>query len=595
MAKDVSISLVAQDKTARAFASVQQNISKMGKASIAVGARVAKAGAAMGAAYVAAQIAMAKVSMQNIDALAKTADKLGVTTEALSGLRHAAELSGIEATTFDKALQSMGVQIANAAQGSGVAKDSLEQLGLSAANLTKLPLDQQMAVVADAMQGLENHTDKVRIAYELFGGRGTAVLNMMKDGGAGMKAMAAEAEALGISVNRVDAAQIEAANDAVTRAKGVFTGLSNQLAISFSPLIQQAANDIRGAALDSADFGNTGQTVADRLVKGYAKMRDGVQQIVQFLVFAKGSTLDFAAAFLEVGAAINRVLSPVDKLIDAYNALAEFLGKDTIRKQSEVLDDFAAGLRQNATETFALLDELIAKPPESVGILETYEKIKVAAREAAEVVAANAPGSKVDAGADATAAKLNSRDKLIQQGAMKLADFEKKTALEKTQFVIGQADTQMGAMAANSKKMFAVQKAFQIAQALVNTYAGATQALAAYPPPLGPIMAGMTVAAGLAQVGQIRSQSFDGGGFTGSGSRSGGVDGKGGFNAILHPNESVIDHTKGQGAGGVTVVNNIDATGAGADVEMKIRRAVEQAGSQTIATIQDLMRRRRFA
>lgn len=40
--------------------------------------------------------------------------------------------------------------------------------------------------------------------------------------------------------------------------------------------------------------------------------------------------------------------------------------------------------------------------------------------------------------------------------------------------------------------------------------------------------------------------SFDGGGYTGSGMRSGGVDGKGGFPAILHPNETVIDHSKGQ-------------------------------------------------
>lgn len=39
-------------------------------------------------------------------------------------------------------------------------------------------------------------------------------------------------------------------------------------------------------------------------------------------------------------------------------------------------------------------------------------------------------------------------------------------------------------------------------------------------------------------------KSFDGGGFTGNGSRSGGMDGKGGFAAMLHPNETVVDHTK---------------------------------------------------
>ena len=40
--------------------------------------------------------------------------------------------------------------------------------------------------------------------------------------------------------------------------------------------------------------------------------------------------------------------------------------------------------------------------------------------------------------------------------------------------------------------------------------------------------------------------SYEGGGFTGKGSRAGGLDGRGGFAAILHPNETVIDHTKAQ-------------------------------------------------
>ncbi len=40
--------------------------------------------------------------------------------------------------------------------------------------------------------------------------------------------------------------------------------------------------------------------------------------------------------------------------------------------------------------------------------------------------------------------------------------------------------------------------------------------------------------------------SFDGGGDTPSGPRVGGVDGKGGFLAVLHPDETVIDKTKPQ-------------------------------------------------
>lgn len=51
--------------------------------------------------------------------------------------------------------------------------------------------------------------------------------------------------------------------------------------------------------------------------------------------------------------------------------------------------------------------------------------------------------------------------------------------------------------------------------------------------------------------------SADGGGYTGGGARAGGMDGKGGFLAMLHPRETIVDHTKGQSAGGaVSIVIN---------------------------------------
>lgn len=65
--------------------------------------------------------------------------------------------------------------------------------------------------------------------------------------------------------------------------------------------------------------------------------------------------------------------------------------------------------------------------------------------------------------------------------------------------------------------------------------------------------------------------SFDGGGYTGNGARAGGLDGKGGFLAMMHPRETVVDHTRGGGGG---VVYNIDARGAGPDVDAKITSAL---------------------
>jgi hypothetical protein len=167
---------------------------------------------------------------------------------------------------------------------------------------------------------------------------------------------------------------------------------------------------------------------------------------------------------------------------------------------------------------------------------------------------------------------------------------EKKQNKEDT---INFLDEQLAASAQTSKKMFAVNKAFRIAQATMQTYEAATKALAAFPPPFGQLAAIATVGFGLGQVAAIKSQSFEGGGFTGRGARAGGLDGKGGRMAMIHPNETVIDHTKG-GAGGITVINNVDARGSGADIDQKIKFAMAQSSQQTIMTIQDLMRRRRF-
>jgi hypothetical protein len=70
-----------------------------------------------------------------------------------------------------------------------------------------------------------------------------------------------------------------------------------------------------------------------------------------------------------------------------------------------------------------------------------------------------------------------------------------------------------------------------------------------------------------APVPVARPRSFDGGGHTGFGARAGGLDGRGGFLAMLHPRERVIDETRGAGGRGgagdpAPVVVNINARDA---------------------------------
>jgi len=74
-------------------------------------------------------------------------------------------------------------------------------------------------------------------------------------------------------------------------------------------------------------------------------------------------------------------------------------------------------------------------------------------------------------------------------------------------------------------------------------------------------------------------ESYDNGGYTGNGPRSGGLDGKGGFMAIMHPRETVIDHTKGQQAttNGPTIVQNFNFSANGDD---SVKKIIAQAAPQ---------------
>jgi hypothetical protein len=78
----------------------------------------------------------------------------------------------------------------------------------------------------------------------------------------------------------------------------------------------------------------------------------------------------------------------------------------------------------------------------------------------------------------------------------------------------------------------------------------------------------------IGKVFQTAADSMEGGGFTGMGVRAGGVDGRGGFPAILHPNETVIDHTKGQGMGATVNFNISTVDAAGFDQLLTSRKGL---------------------
>ena len=88
-------------------------------------------GALAGVATVGGLAALVDRSISAANAIGKTADTIGVGVEALQELRFAAKASGVEQQTLDMALQRFTRRAAEAAQGTGEAKDALAQMGIA--------------------------------------------------------------------------------------------------------------------------------------------------------------------------------------------------------------------------------------------------------------------------------------------------------------------------------------------------------------------------------------------------------------------------------------------------------------------------------
>jgi len=193
------------------------------------------------------------------------------------------------------------------------------------------------------------------------------------------------------------------------------------------------------------------------------------------------------------------------------------------------------------------------------------------------------------------------RDASLQRVKISQEEQEKKQKIAEAGHAVIMNGLQMMASGfeegtAMQKAAFLAYKAYAASQAIVSAEVAAANALAYLPPPGNVGFSKFVRTMGYTSAAMIMAQavaSFEGGGFTGRGARSGGMDGRGGFLAMLHPNEKVTDMHNGGGSG-VTIINNVDARGAGPEVDQKIRAAMQETGRRTVQTVRDLASRGRL-
>lgn len=219
----------------------------------------AELGKTLGVAVVAGAAAMTYALKQSIDAMdgiSKSAQKVGTTTEALSELQYAAGLSDVSVEELDK---SMAKLAKNAAEGN----DAFTAMGISTKDASGNVKDTSdlLKEVAGKMANYKDGAEKTALAQELFGKSGADLIPLLNSGADGLAEMAKEASQFGLVVGGDVAKQAEEFNDTLTRIGGVGKGLVQTVAANMLPAFQSLADGL----LDSAKNGGLVERVSSGL------------------------------------------------------------------------------------------------------------------------------------------------------------------------------------------------------------------------------------------------------------------------------------------------------------------------------------------
>lgn len=303
----------AADDLRRFAANARVNVAKVATAA---------AGAALAAA--AGFAVLAKQAIDAADSMNDLSKATGISTESLSQLKFAAEQSGTDLDGLATGLRKLAKQAVEAAGGSKEAAASFKLIGVSVTDSAgKLKGTEQLLLdVAEQFAQYKDGAAKAAAAQELFGKSGTALIPFLNNGRAGIEALKAEADKLGLTLKGTTAQAADEFNDNLNKLKQQLGGIGLQIAERFLPALVDITKSLSDLIAKKSDV----RGFLDALVTGF--------RTVAYLAVAT------ADAFDDVG-----------KLIGGFAAYVAQVAKGNFAEAAAIDEEFKkdALAREEAT------------------------------------------------------------------------------------------------------------------------------------------------------------------------------------------------------------------------------------------------------
>ncbi len=355
---NVVVSVFASDKgLKKSLLKAQRSIKKFANNAIKTLKKIS-VGLTVGAgAAITAITVMVNKYAAEIDKLAKTSSKLGITVKSLQKLQYQAELSGVGAVKSNKAFNKMITVIADASNGLSTAKRAFDKLGLSVDHIKSLSADKQLYAIAEAMKNVGNQTEKIGIAKDIFGAGATDFLNLLNSN---LNETGKEFDSLGISITQAGAKMVESYNDSKTKLSAIFSGFGLQLTAQLAAPFKMLIGWITKLAQEMGGMDKLANKFATVFIKGIAAIIKGGAEIFKFINKVKIVIAELSGAWLEAAKVMAKVKldfkkaekieleikvndSELAELRKTFVGLNSTINKDVDNKVKQLIGSLGAG------------------------------------------------------------------------------------------------------------------------------------------------------------------------------------------------------------------------------------------------------------
>lgn len=466
-----------------------------------------------------------KKAIDDADAMDELAQKLGLTVEALTRIKYAAEISGVPIETLTQGVTKLSDALGDIAGGNDKSDPArtLQALGISAMEVggQLKSMDTVLIEIAEKFASFEDSTQKTALAINLFGKSGAQLIPFLNQGRAGIAELTAEADRLGITLSSKAAGAAGKFNESIDKiitAVGVFF---KELSQNVMPTLQILADNIlendrvfRIAKVSADALAFAFRAIASVVIGFTTAVQNATTRLLAFnSAAASALTLDFTQA----GETWSKAMEEVKRNSEE--------GAASINKVWGAMQGQGGG-ELDTSGMMAGIDGLGGEKGQAP-IVTSTQALAEANKAAAETQAAHntelanynalrAEGKRLFEETLDPVAKLSVElervNELNRKGALlahEHAAIQQRLAMQTLNAYAGMAS----GIAGNLSKVFGDSKAFAIAQAIINTAESVTKTLATYGfTPWGIAAASAAAAAGLAEVATIRSSGKGGGG-----------------------------------------------------------------------------------